>query len=132
MEVKTVRFFYAISCCSAGARCGCPRADTGKVKLLWDVPLHLGEEVGERAQRDGGRRFAGRAGRRKQESRGGATGERGKSSGYSPQGVVSMTVWFSIHPGCLSASLVLFPGSLWAPPLLCPPCWSLRSSRQLS
>lgn len=96
---------------------------------FWDVPLHLGDEEGERAQRDGGRRLAGRAGRRKQESRGGATGERGKSSGYSPQGVVSITVWFSMHPGCLSESDVLFPGSRW---LLCAPCCSLRSSLQLS
>lgn len=52
----------------------------GKVHLLFEVSPHLGEE--ERvwaAQRDGGRRLAGRAGLRKQESRGGATGERGRS-----------------------------------------------------
>lgn len=43
-------------------------------------PPHLGEEEGERAaQREGGLRLAGRAGLRKQESRGGATGERGRS-----------------------------------------------------
>lgn len=52
----------------------------GKVNLLFVASLHLGEEEGERAaQRDGGRRLAGRAGLRKQESRGGATGERGRS-----------------------------------------------------
>lgn len=39
-----------------------------------------GEEQGERtAQREGGRRLAGLAGRRKHDSRGGATGERGRS-----------------------------------------------------
>lgn len=52
----------------------------GKVNLLFVPSLHFGEEEGERAaQREGGRRLAGRAGLRKQESRGGATGERGKS-----------------------------------------------------
>lgn len=52
----------------------------GKVNLLFEPSLHLGEEEGERAaQREGGRRLAGRAGLRKQESRGGATGERGRS-----------------------------------------------------
>lgn len=44
------------------------------------LSLELGEEEGEcAAQREGGRRLAGRAGRRKQESRGGATGDRGRS-----------------------------------------------------
>lgn len=53
----------------------------GKVNLLFVPSLHLGEEEGERAaQREGGLRLAGRAGLRKQESRGGATGERGRSS----------------------------------------------------
>lgn len=53
----------------------------GEGKLNLTVrSLGLGEEEGERpAQRDGGRRLAGRAGRRKQESRGGATGDRGRS-----------------------------------------------------
>lgn len=52
----------------------------GKVNLLFGPSLHLGEEEGERAaQREGGRRLAGRAGLRKQESKGGATGERGSS-----------------------------------------------------
>lgn len=52
----------------------------GKVHLFFEASPHLGEVEGLRAaQRDGGRRLAGRAGLRKQESRGGATGERGKS-----------------------------------------------------
>lgn len=52
----------------------------GKVYLFFEASPHLGEVEGVRAaQRDGGRRLAGRAGLRKQESRGGATGERGKS-----------------------------------------------------
>ena len=52
----------------------------GKVNLLFEASLHLGEEEGEReAQREGGLRLAGRAGLRKQESKGGATGERGRS-----------------------------------------------------
>lgn len=52
----------------------------GKVHLFFEASPHLGEVEGVRAaQRDGGRRLAGRAGLRKQESRGGATGERGKS-----------------------------------------------------
>lgn len=59
-----------------GFRC----AGGGKVNLLLVPSLHVGEEEGERtAQREGGRRLAGRAGLRKQESRGGATGDRGRS-----------------------------------------------------
>lgn len=65
-----------------------------KVNLFWGDWLHFGDEVGEHAQREGGRWWAGRAGRWKQESRGGATGERGRASAHCPQGVVSMTVWF--------------------------------------
>lgn len=49
------------------------------MNLLLEPSLHFGEGEGERAQREGGLRFAGRAGLRKQESRGGATGERGRS-----------------------------------------------------
>lgn len=52
----------------------------GNVNLRLEPSLHFGEEEGEwAAQRDGGRWLAGRTGRRKQESRGGATGERGRS-----------------------------------------------------
>lgn len=52
----------------------------GKVNLLFEPSLHLGDAEGERAaQREGGLRLAGRAGLRKQESSGGATGERGRS-----------------------------------------------------
>lgn len=59
-----------VFCCPGG----------GKVNLLFEPSHHLGEDEGERmAHRDGGRRLAGRAGLKKQESRGGATGERGSS-----------------------------------------------------
>lgn len=56
------------------------RPGGGNVNLRLEPSLHLGDEEGEwAAQREGGRWLAGRAGRRKQESRGGATGERGRS-----------------------------------------------------
>ena len=63
---------------SSPSRMGLRCPGGGKVNLLLVPSLHFGE--GERAaHREGGRRLAGRAGLRKQESRGGATGERGRS-----------------------------------------------------
>lgn len=55
------------------------RPGGGKVNLLPDAEDGGGERL---AQREGGRRLAGRAGRRNWDSKGGATGERGRSCGW--------------------------------------------------